>query len=53
MLTLQKHWMKMSLKKCRLNFWTLIEGDMDSRKDWADTYVKGLDVLGFQYEETV
>ena len=28
-----------------------IEGDMDSRKDWADTYVKGLDVLGFQYEE--
>ena len=28
-----------------------IESDMDSRKDWADTYVKGLDVLGFQYEE--
>ena len=29
----------------------VIESDMDSRKDWADTYVKGLDVLGFQYEE--
>ena len=29
----------------------IVESDMDSRKDWADTYVKGLDVLGFQYEE--
>ena len=29
----------------------LIEADVTSRKDWADTYVKGLDVLGFQYEE--
>jgi len=28
-----------------------VENDIDSRKDWADTYVKGLDVLGFKYEE--
>jgi len=27
-----------------------IESDIDSRKDWADTFVKGLDVLGFKYE---
>jgi hypothetical protein len=29
----------------------LIDADFDSRKDWADTFVKGLDVLGFKYEE--
>ena len=29
----------------------LIDADVDSRKDWADTFVKGLDVLGFKYEE--
>jgi len=29
----------------------LIEADMDSRKDWVDSYVQGLDVLGFKYEE--
>src|SRR5210317_964765 len=28
-----------------------VEADIDSRKDWADTFVKGLDVLGFKYEE--
>ena len=28
-----------------------IESDIDSRKEWADTFVKGLDVLGFKYEE--
>jgi hypothetical protein len=26
------------------------EMDKDSRKDWEDTYVKGLDMLGFKYE---
>ena len=25
--------------------------DIDGRKDWADTFVKGLDVLGFKHEE--
>ena len=29
----------------------LVEADTQSRKDWADTYVKGLDTLGFKYEE--
>jgi len=28
-----------------------VEADINSRKDWADTYVKGLEVLGFKYEE--
>ena len=27
------------------------EADKDSRKDWEDTYVKGLDMLGFKYED--
>ena len=26
------------------------ENDKESRKDWEDTYVKGLDMLGFKYE---
>ena len=29
----------------------LFEADMVARKDWADTFVKGLEVLGFKYEE--
>jgi hypothetical protein len=29
----------------------LVDADIDSRKEWADTFVKGLDVLGFRYEE--
>jgi len=29
----------------------LIDADRNSRKDWADTFVKGLEVLGFRYEE--
>ena len=29
----------------------LVDADIDSRKDWAETFVKGLDVLGFKYEE--
>lgn len=28
-----------------------ITTDIDGRKEWADTFVKGLDVLGFKYEE--
>ena len=30
-----------------------IEADTSSRKEWADSFVKGLDVLGFKYEERV
>jgi hypothetical protein len=29
----------------------LIDADITSRKEWADTFVKGLEVLGFRYEE--
>lgn len=28
-----------------------IEADMQSRREWADTFVKGLEVLGMKYEE--
>ena len=28
-----------------------VEADTSSRKEWADSFVKGLDVLGFKYEE--
>ena len=28
-----------------------VEDDMSSRKDWLDTYVKGLQLLGLKYEE--
>ena len=28
-----------------------VEGDIASRKDWVDTFVKGLEVLGMKYEE--
>ena len=28
-----------------------VDSDTSSRKDWADTFVRGLDVLGFNYEE--
>jgi len=29
----------------------LVDADVNSRKDWAETFVKGLEVLGLQYEE--
>ena len=29
----------------------LVDSDIGSRKDWADSFVKGLEVLGFKYEE--
>ena len=28
-----------------------ITSDIDGRKEWADSFVRGLDVLGFKYEE--
>ena len=30
---------------------SLVDADINSRKDWADMYVKGLEVLGMKYEE--
>lgn len=29
----------------------LVEADTQGRKDWTDTYIRGLDVLGLKYEE--
>jgi hypothetical protein len=29
----------------------MIDADINSRKDWVDMYVKGLDVLGLRYDE--
>jgi len=29
----------------------LVEADINSRKDWVEMFVKGLDVLGMKYEE--
>jgi hypothetical protein len=29
----------------------MVDSDINSRKDWVDMYVKGLDVLGMKYEE--
>ncbi len=29
----------------------MVDTDIASRKEWADTFVKGLEVLGFKYEE--
>ena len=29
----------------------LVEADVNSRKDWVEIYVKGLEVLGMKYEE--
>ena len=39
------------LQKIASDIMELIEADINSRKDWADTYVKGLDVLGLRYDE--
>ena len=30
---------------------SLVDADINSRKDWAEMYVKGLEVLGMKYEE--
>lgn len=38
------------LQKIAGDIMELIEADINSRKDWVDTYVKGLDVLGLRYD---
>ena len=40
-----------TLKKISGDLMEDIDGDINSRKDWADMFVKGLDVLGMKYEE--
>ena len=39
------------LSKFSADLVNAFEADKDSRKDWEDTYVKGLDMLGFKYED--
>jgi len=39
------------LEKIGSDIMGMIEADIASRKDWAEMYVKGLEVLGMRYEE--
>ena len=39
------------LQKIASEMTALVEADIASRKDWADSFVKGLEVLGLNYEE--
>jgi hypothetical protein len=48
---LAEHMTEAELQKIAGDIMELIEADINSRKDWADTYVKGLDVLGLRYDE--
>ena len=39
------------LQKLGSELLELVDADINSRKDWVEAYVKGLDVLGMKYEE--
>ena len=39
------------LQKIASDLIGLVDQDINSRKDWVEMYVKGLDVLGMKYEE--
>ena len=39
------------LEKLGSEIMGMVEADITSRKDWAEMYVKGLEVLGMRYEE--
>jgi len=39
------------LQKLSSELVELVEADVNSRKDWVEMYVKGLEVLGMKYEE--
>lgn len=39
------------LQKVGSDIIELVDADINSRKDWVEAYVKGLDVLGMKYEE--
>lgn len=39
------------LQKLSSDLVELVEADMNSRKEWVEMYVKGLEVLGMKYEE--
>ena len=40
-----------ALQKVGSDIIELVDADINSRKDWVEAYVKGLDVLGMKYEE--
>ena len=40
-----------ALQKVASDLIELVDADINSRKDWVEMYVKGLDVLGMKYEE--
>ena len=48
---LAEHMSEDELAKIASELTELIEADISSRKDWVETYVKGLEVLGMRYEE--
>jgi len=48
---LAEHMPEAELQKIASDIIELVDADINSRKDWADTYVKGLDVLGLRYDE--
>ena len=48
---LAEHMSEGDLQKIAGDIMEMIEADFTSRKDWVDTYVKGLDVLGLRYDE--
>ena len=41
------------LRELASDLMSSVEGDIAARKEWADSYVRGLDVVGFKYEERV
>ena len=42
---------KAELAKVASDIVEMVDADINSRKEWVDMYVKGLDVLGMKYEE--
>jgi hypothetical protein len=48
---LAEHMDESELGKIASELTELIEADVNTRRDWVETYVKGLEVLGMKYEE--
>ena len=48
---LADHMTETELMKIAAELISQIDDDINARKDWADMYVKGLDVLGNRYED--
>jgi hypothetical protein len=48
---LAEHMEEADLQKVASDIMGMIDADINSRKDWVDTYIKGLDVLGLRYDE--